>query len=74
MDIILSAAQLFSLNRCVPYKDNEKHCNSKAFRFKSFHNDAKNTRSPEGKKMCRRTITQLALNNKCKCSFFCNQV
>ena len=65
-----STAQRFSCNKCVPYKGDVKHRTSKTFRSKSFHNDAKNTRGPEGKKMSRRTITQRAINNKCKCSFF----
>ena len=45
-----SAAQRYTCNRCVPYKGDVKYCNSKNFRLKIFHNDAKNTRGPEGKK------------------------
>ena len=45
-----STAQRF-FNRCVPYKGDVKHCCSKTFRSKSFHNDDKNTRGPLGKKM-----------------------
>ena len=55
--ICSSTAQRFSCNRCVPYKGDVKHCNSKTFRSKSYHNDAINTRDPQGEKMSRRTIT-----------------
>ena len=52
-----ATAQGFSYNMCVPYKGDVKHRSSKPFRSTSFHNDAKNTCGPQGKKMSRRTIS-----------------
>ena len=68
-----STAQNCSYNRFVPCKSDVKHCSSNTFRTKRFHNDAKNTCGPQGKKMSRRIISLRAANNKCKCSYFCNQ-
>ena len=56
-----STVKRFSCNSCVPYKGDVKHRSSKRFRLKCFHNDAKNTCGPVGRKMRRRTMTQGAV-------------
>ena len=63
-------ANRFSCSRCIWYKGNIYFHESTSFRQLTFHNDAWITHGLNGSKMCRRTITQRAIQKKCKCSFF----
>ena len=56
---------MFSCRRCIQYKGNIN-----LFSAKIIYNDARNTRGLFGRKICRRTITQRAIQKKCKCFFF----
>ena len=63
-------ANRFSCSRCIQHKGNINFHKSTSFCQRTFHNDARNTCELIGRKMCRRTITQRAIQKKCKCSTF----
>ena len=63
-------ANRFSCSRYIQYKENINFHKSTYFCAKTFHNDARNTHGLIGRKTCRRTITQRAIQKKYTFSFF----